>query len=398
MRDAKLQARLKLAIAPGLGPIRTAALEQAFDSPVDAADATIAQLRQVPGIGDKLAREIRQGLDAVDLDTHWRLIDQHQVQLISIDDEAYPTLLRHIHDPPPLLFVRGQIQRNDAVGLAIVGARRCTAYGREQADRLAAGAAGSGLCIVSGGARGIDTAAHQAAMRVNGRTIVVLGSGLAEPYPPENRQLFDQIVAGHGAVISELPMTAPPMAENFPRRNRIISGMALGVLVVEAANRSGALITARLAAEEHHREVMAVPGRIDSGASAGCHRIIREGWATLVGSTGDILDALGETGQLLRGAMEQQQQADDDRASSGPTTLFASDEDPPPAPGAAGLNQTQQKLLDAITPDPIDLDQVVRTSGLSIATVQSELTMLELRRLVERLPANRVKRRSKTSD
>ncbi len=236
-------------------------------------------------------------------------------------------------------------------------------------------------------------------MRVSGRTIVVLGSGLAEPYPPENRELFDQIVADHGAVISELPMTAPPMAENFPRRNRIISGSALGATVVEEPNRCGADMTARLAAEEHHREVMAVPGRIDSPASAGCHRIIREGWATLVGSTGDILDALGETGQLLRGAMEQQHPHAETADADDRSTLF--DDSPgstPPQPGATGLTRTQQRLFDAITDDPIDLDQIVRASGLAIATVQSELTMLELRRLVERLPANRVKRRSKSSD
>jgi DNA processing protein len=284
MRSEALDARIRLSMVSGLGPRLTQRLEEAFGDPVSILHASTVQLRGVEGIGPKLAEGIRRSIDEADTGREWELIEQTGAHVIAREDEGYPALLKHIHDPPPLLFVRGELRRTDAVALAVVGSRKCTAYGREQAERLAGGCAQAGLCIVSGGARGIDTAAHRAAMRVKGRTIAVLGCGLGECYPPENAELFDAIAAKGGAVISELPMSAPPIAENFPRRNRIISGLSLGVLVVEAAARSGALITARLAAEEHHREVLAVPGRIDSPASAGCHKMIREGWAALVTS------------------------------------------------------------------------------------------------------------------
>jgi DNA processing protein len=228
--------------------------------------------------------------------------------LITIHDAGYPRLLRHIPDPPQLLWVRGELREDDALALAMVGSRRCTHYGREQADRFAADAASADLCVVSGGAPGIDAAAHRAALRLGGRTLAVIGSGLSTPYPKEHHELFDQIAdptAARGAVLSDLPMTAPTQPENFPRRNRIISGLSLGVLVVEAAARSGALITARLCVEEHGRELMAIPGRIDSKASEGCHRMIRQGWATLVTGGADVLDALDESGQILKVGMTQ---------------------------------------------------------------------------------------------
>ena len=368
-------------MAAGIGPTLCHRLEEAFGSPEAVCNATVSQLRQVDGIGRKRAEQIRHGLDEADLDAEWQLIDEFRVKLITIDEPTYPALLRHIHDPPRLLYVRGQMCEEDNVALAVVGARRCTAYGREQADRLSAGCAQAGLTIVSGGARGIDSAAHRAALRINGRTIAVLGCGLAVCYPPENEELFNQIVDG-GAVISELPMAAPPIAENFPRRNRIISGLSLGVLVVEASNRSGALITARLAAEEQHREVMVVPGRLDSQASAGCHRIVREGWAQLITNVADILDALGETGQALRAAIDEEPApATDDQPSA------AADVD------TAGLNDQQRAVLDAIGTEATMLDTVCHRSGLDIGVMQSHLTFLQLRGLVERLPGNRVRRR-----
>jgi DNA processing protein len=230
------------------------------------------------------------------------------------------------------------------------------------------------LCIISGGARGIDGAAHRSALRVGGRTIAVIGSGLADPYPHDHKELFDQIAepdpgAGHGAVVSEFPMLTPPNAQNFPRRNRIISGLSLGVLVVEAALRSGALITARLAVEEHHRELMAVPGRVDSQASAGCHKIIREGWATLVTSPADVLDALGEAGQMLKAGMRQE--SPEDRGEY------------PPQPKELGLNEPQQKIIEALQ-GPSSLDQLVAWTGLPVQKVQAELTMLEVRGAVRR--------------
>ncbi len=379
MRSESLDARIRLATVSGLGPRLTRRLEEAFGDPVAVVHASIRQLQQVEGIGATLADRVRRGLDEADPDREWQLIEQAHARAVGLDDDEYPPLLKHIHDPPPLLFVRGAWRRTDSVALAVVGSRRCSAYGREQADRLAAACAQAGLCIVSGGARGIDTAAHRAALRVKGRTIAVLGCGLSQAYPPENADLFDAIAHGGGAVISELPMSAPPIAENFPRRNRIISGMALGVLVVEAAGRSGALITARLAAEEHHREVLAVPGRVDSPASAGCHKMIREGWAALVTNAADILDALGETGQALKQA-----------------SLFDQADTAPAAPvGASNLSGDQAKLYEAIGREARSIDHLAAASGLPVAAVQSHLTVFQLRGLIDRAGGNQVKRRQR---
>lgn len=382
MHDAKLDARLRLLLAEGIGPGLSRRMAEAFGCPVAALEASPPQLQQHLSINAERAQRIRRALDQVETEQEWSLIDSHGVHLLSIDDEQYPVLLRHIHDPPGLLYVRGRIEREDAVAIGVVGSRRCTGYGREQADRLSASCAQAGLTIVSGGARGIDAAAHRATVRVGGRTIAILGCGLAKTYPPENKELFARISDGHGALISELPMMAPPIGRHFPRRNRLISAMSLGVLVVEAASRSGALITARLAAEEHHREVLALPGRVDSPASVGCHRMLREGWATLVTNAADILDALGETGQMLRAALPQPEDADtaagvDDR------TLVRT----------RSLTSQQQALFEAVPRQAESVDQVMRKVKLPAATVQSELMMLQLRGLIERLPGNQVRRR-----
>lgn len=385
MAEPTLDARLRLTLAPGLGPRSIARLIEHCGGPVEAVEAPASELKRIEGIGPTKAASARRAIDEVDLEAEWREIEAHGVELVAIDDPTYPALLKHIHDPPPLLYVRGALTRHDALALAVVGSRKCTAYGREQAERLGAAAAQWGLTIVSGGARGIDAAAHRGALRVRGRTVAVMGCGLAGCYPEEHRELFDRI-AGQGALVSEFPMTAPPTAGNFPRRNRLISGLSLGVLVVEAANRSGALITARLAAEEHHREVMALPGRVDSGASAGCHKIIREGWATLVANAADILDSLGETGQALREATEPPV-PDDGAAMGEPGDEVGA------SVAAATLTQTQRKLYEAIGVEPTDLDTVARRVDLPFGTIQSDLTMLELRGLVERVGGNRARRR-----
>lgn len=376
---SELEARLRIALTPGLGPILTRRLEEYFQDPVAICSAAARQLCAVKGISLKTADAIRRGLDEADVEREAALIEQHGIRLLALDDDAYPALLKHIPDPPPLLYVRGSLEKQDAVALGIVGTRDCTAYGREQAERIAGLCSQAGLTIVSGGARGVDTAAHRAALRARGRTLAVVGCGLAECYPPENAGLFAEIAEGRGAVASEFPMTAPPIAENFPRRNRIISGLSLGVLVVEASLRSGALITARLAAEEHHREVLALPGRVDSINSAGCHKIIREGWATLVTGPADILDALGEAGQTLKSAMS------DRPAESGPAELFSQ----------PNLTGTAKTVYEAIAADPTDLDTLCAETGLEVGTIQANLMQLQLTGLIERLPANRVRRRGK---
>lgn len=388
VRTPRLDARLTLALVKGVGPIRLAALEASLGSPEAIIVASAAALQSVDGIGPKLARDIRAGIEAVDLDEQWSLIESHQASLIAIDDEQYPTLLKHIQDPPPLLFVQGRLKRQDTLAIAVVGARKCTRYGMEQAERFASACAEAGLTIISGGARGIDTAAHRGALRVRGRTLVVTGCGLSHCYPPENAELFQQIIADDaGAMISEFPMHFAPIAENFPRRNRIVSGLSLGTLVIEAGARSGALITARLAAEDHGREVMAVPGRVDSQASSGCHKIIREGWATLVTNATDLLDALGETGRTLKAAVAESDQSshadpllEPDAASTNPLIT--------------ALSESQRKIYDTLDRDAMSFDQLVNDSGLPVHIIQSQLTILQVRGLVEKLPGNRLRRRS----
>ena len=333
-------------------------------------NASEAQLKTVDGIGAKLATEIREQIDQLAdgeiLDREKQLIEQMGVSVLTIDDDTYPPLLRHIPDPPQLLYVRGELRSDDAVALAVVGARRCSQYGREQTNRLVTLCSQAGLCIVSGGAYGIDAAAHHAVLNISGRTIAVLGSGIGNVYPPQHADLFAQIASGHGALVSELPMSFPPLAENFPRRNRIISGMALGVLVVEASNRSGALITARLCAEDHGREVMALPGRVDSAASAGCHKMIQEGWANLVTNGADILDALGETGSLLKASLV------DDQGDTKSMDLREQN-----------LSESQRRIVQSLN-QPCGLDQIMAQTGLALPVIQSDLTMLEIRGLVIR--------------
>lgn len=383
--ERQSDARLRVAMTPGLGAILTRRLLDTFGTPEAIVAAGSAELAQIKGISRQKAEMIRRAFGEADVESEKRLIAERGVTLVGIDEPSYPALLRHINDPPPLLFVRGELRETDALALGVVGSRKCSPYGREQADRLGALCAQAGLAIVSGGAYGIDAAAHRATLRVGGRTIAVLGCGHAKPYPPEHAELFDQIVSSGGAVVTELAMGAPPLAQNFPSRNRIISGMSLGVLVIEAALRSGALITARLAAEDHCREVMALPGRVDAKASAGCHKILREGWATLVTSPADILEALGDAGTSLAAALDRAEASGADEPTAAPS-LF----DP-----AANLTGDARAIYDAIGGEATAIDAVVAASGVDIAAVQSNLMQLQLTGLIERLPGNRVKRRAK---
>ncbi|MEX2215186.1 MAG: DNA-processing protein DprA [Phycisphaeraceae bacterium] len=389
MRTPRLDAMIALSLARGLGPTLTARAIDALGSPEAAAAASVSEFSRIEGFGRSTAQQVCDSLAEIRqkdwVEREWDLIQRFGVTLLLLEDDDYPALLRHIHDPPPLLYVRGRIVKQDALALAIVGARQCTGYGREQADRFAAVCSQAGLTIISGGAYGVDIAAHRAALRIGGRTIAVLGSGLAEPYPSQHIEVFDQIAgstsdhdkgngngnASRGAVISELPMSTPPIPQNFPRRNRIISGLSLGVLVIEAANRSGALVTARVAAEEHHREVMALPGRVDSPLSAGCHRILREGWATLVTNAADVLDALGETGELLKAGMTTDEKGRA-REESEASTLFAQ-----------VLSDSQKKIVDALS-EPRGLDQLSAATGLAVHVIQADITMLQIRGMIRK--------------
>ncbi len=298
------------------------------------------------------------------------------------DDEVYPILLRSIPDPPNVLYMRGHLEPRDLNAIAIVGSRKCSFYGREQAERFAALLAGAGITVISGGARGVDSSAHRGAMsHPQGRTIAVLGSGVDTPYPPENAGLFAQI-AERGAVLSEFPLGTSPLKENFPRRNRIVSGMSRGVLIVEADERSGALITARQACDDHGRPVFALPGRVDNPLSAGPHMLIRDG-AILTTKLEDILEGLGP---LPQEAMEEG--LFDSVESLEPAVV----EGNPPARvnendgrNVEGVTDQQRLILTSLGTDSANVDLIVERTLLPVQVVLQELTFLSLKGRVRRI-------------
>lgn len=305
--EESLRAGVALAETEGLGPIRIGRLVAAFGGPEAALMAGPEAWAATLAVGEPHAAGLRARAAAKRDEEADRVIEAQRAlgaRGIVVGDKAYPSLLATIPDPPPVLWIRGDWREEDEHALAVVGARRCTAYGLDQAARFSVAASERGYTIVSGGARGIDGEAHRAALRAGGRTIAVLGSGLGRPYPPEHASLFDAIADGQGAVVSEFAADTEPRPEFFPRRNRIVSGLSLAVLVIEARERSGAAITARLAVEDHGREALALPGRADSSASSGCHRAIREGWAALVAHPDHLFESLGGARSLLRGARE----------------------------------------------------------------------------------------------
>jgi DNA processing protein len=363
-------AELLLALTPGIGPRLRKALVAHFGSADAVLSAAASDLRAVPGIGQKLSRSIVAARREIDVEAELRDCHEHHVQILTEPEPAYPQTLRTIPDPPGVLFVRGEIAASDGIAVAIVGTRHATQYGIAQAERLAAALARCGYTIVSGLARGIDAAAHRGAMKASGRTLAVLGSGVLNVYPPEHEQLASDMIA-HGALISENPPRSPPLSGAFPQRNRIITGLSLGVIVVEASERSGAMISARHAMEQG-REVFALPGRVDSRTSRGCHRLIRDG-AKLVETVDDVLEELGPLAT--------------------PTPMAGEVNNPPIRhPGELQLNAPEKDVLAQIGDDPITIDDVTAACGLPVQNVLSTLSVLEMRRLVRRLGGNRVMR------
>jgi DNA processing protein len=368
---------LRLTLVPGLGPVIIRRLLERFGSAAGVFAAPLNMLEQVEGVGGRRARAI---LDHADNDRDARRelerAGELGVSILTLASPGYPSLLAQTPDAPPVLYLRGALAPEDAdrYALAIVGSRECSAYGVEQAERFAGVLARSGLTIVSGGARGIDAAAHRGALHASGRTIVVQGCGLAHCYPPEHEPLYTRIIdEGRGAILSELPLDTAPAAVNFPRRNRVISGLALGVLLVEAGERSGALITARIAAEEHGREVMALPGRVDSPASRGALNLIKDGGALLVTEPADVLSILESPARHHHdGTFEHRYPAHE-----------SSHLPPPDRPSALPLSSTQRTILDALA-EPLSPDRLVEVTGLSPAQLRAELTMLELQKRVRR--------------
>lgn len=375
---------LTLALTDGIGPILARRVIDATGSAEAACLADVALLQTVEGIGTAKATKIAAALRAAatKVDDVMAKTEAAGATIVCPEDEDYPILLTTIPDPPLVLFVRGRLQPRDLNGVAIVGSRKCSLYGREQAERFGSLLAGAGFTVYSGGARGVDSAAHRGAMQhANGRTIAVLGSGVDIAYPPENRALFDQIVE-RGCVISEFPPGTPPTPENFPRRNRIVSGMSRGVLVIEADERSGALITARQAIEEHNRPVMCVPGRADNPQSAGPHKLIRDG-ATLVTRLEHILEALGP---LDASIPEMPLFERPDEAPPAAASL------PSPRTQAASMSTPQRVLFDVLSAEPIDVDFICDRTQFDAGTVLRELTFLSLKGLVRRHDGGRFAR------
>ena len=369
-------AQVRLACVPGVGGVLRQRLLERFGSPEGVFAASPAELATVSKVGPKLVQLIPEFATSRVAEETLDLCRRRGVKILVEGGPGYPRLLSQIPDPPGMLFVRGGFEPCDALAVAIVGSRHATAYGRRVAHQLAGGLARAGYTIVSGLARGIDHAAHRGALDAGGRTLAVLGSGVLEIYPPEHADLAMEVVR-QGALISEAPPLSSPQAGAFPSRNRIVSGLTLGTVVVEAADRSGALITARLAGEQG-REVFAVPGPIDSRTSRGCHRLIRDG-AKLVETVDDVLE---EFGPLFEKAV-----ATDGREVHCPAELRLDD-----------IERHVLAALDAQLADAgggvasVDLDELVAASGLAVSRVLAAIGVLEARRIARRLPGNRVAR------
>jgi DNA processing protein len=363
MDDKRFRSYIRLHLAGGVGPVLWRRLVEAFGDVEGVFAASMGQWQRVDGIGEKTAAAMAAVTDA-EIDSEIAEAARAGVRIITCEDEDYPAPLKTIYDYPSMLYVAGALTATDALAVAVVGSRRCTHYGMEQAGRFGGLLGRAGFTVVSGGARGIDTASHRGALEVGGRTVAVMGCGLSQTYPPENKQLFEQIVeSGRGALISELPMRTSVMGGNFPTRNRIISGLSLGVLVIEAALRSGSLITAREAAQQG-REVFALPGRVDSPFSQGTNKLIRDG-SILVQDLEDILEHLGKVGKMMNPP----------EAAPAPLPL-------------AGLTDGEQKLLAALAGGELSLDDLVRNTGLSTGQTASAMTMLVIKGAVAQRPGN----------
>jgi DNA processing protein len=330
-----------------------------FGSAKDVLRASLRDLGSVERVGPKTATAIRDNGQGAYADEVLKICKQHKIELLFPGDPRIPVLLTEISDPPLVLYLQGEFRPDDALAVGMVGTRHATAYGRYMAERLTRGLCSYGCTIVSGLARGIDGVCHRKALECGGRTIAVLGSSLTEIYPPEHADLASNIRT-HGVLLSETPPLAKPKAGVFPQRNRIISGLSLGVVVVEAAERSGSLITARHAGEQG-RDVFAVPGQASAPTSRGSNRLIRDG-ALLVQDAEDILEHLGplsRSAKLTGGQIVQQ-----------PKELI--------------LNEIERGVLQVIDVMPTDIDLVVQRSQLAVSQVLSTLSVLELKGAIKR--------------
>ncbi|MGZ4984959.1 MAG: DNA-processing protein DprA [Chthoniobacterales bacterium] len=354
------EACIALNMLPTMGPVRLRKLLQIFETPEKILSARGSALRAVEGIGSEVAEQITSWENIVDLPAELQRIRDFGAEVITAESPMYPRQLREIHAPPIVLYVWGELTERDQHAIGVIGSRRTTHYGTESAKKLSYQLAYAGLTVISGLARGIDTAAHQGALAAKGRTIAVIGSGLTNLYPPENAALAEKIRSGNGAIISEFSMEIEPDRQTFPMRNRIISGWSHGILVVEAGQNSGALITASQALEQG-RAVYAVPGHINAPSAQGSNRLIQQG-AKLVMDASDILDDLN---------------------------ILLPEAKPSPAAAVRPLpemSEEERRVYDAIESNETSIDDISTKSDLPSSTVSSTLLRLELKRLVKQLP------------
>ncbi len=359
--DAR-EALVALNLVPNVGPIRVRQLLERFgDAPV-ILSATRGQLQQVNGIGEETAAAIAAWETTIDLRGELKRIEEFGCRVVTQADDEYPRLLRQIYDPPLVLYIKGELLPKDRNAVAMVGSRMTTHYGIEVARKLAYQLAYLGVTVVSGGARGIDSAAHQGALSAKGRTVAVLGTGINIVWPPENQELYERIT-NNGALITQFPFNRPGDKQSFPIRNRIVAGMTLGTVVVEANLTSGALITANFA-NDYGRQVFAVPGRIDSPRSKGCHELIKKGAKLCEGAE----DILSEFEYLFP-----------------PSNKLASPSETGQLP-ALELSENEQKVHDTLSEEAVSIDEVIRKSGLPASSASVALLSLEMKRIVRQLP------------
>ena len=347
-----------LSSLPGIGARRFKQLVDHFGSPQEVWNANEKQLKSVQGFQKMIPSFLDNNLRN-NIDTYMHRVEKLGIKILRMVDEEYPINLKDIYDPPPVMYIYGKFQKTDNKAIAIVGSRKATDYGIGMAKELAYELALRGITVVSGMARGIDTFAHKGALKAGGRTIAVMGCGVDVPYPPENRELMG-MVSESGAVISEYPIGTQPFPGNFPARNRIVSGLSMGVVVIEAAERSGALITVDFALEQG-KEVFALPGKVKSEASKGTNKLIKDG-AKIVTCIEDILEEFTNIELFkpkMRPVIEQKY---------------------------TQLNIEEIKILEVIHTEPTHIDNILRGTGYNIQKINSLVTMLELKGILKQLP------------
>jgi DNA processing protein len=392
--SAEQRALLALTLVSGVGPRLIRALIARFGSAESALRAPATQLSQVPHVSERLAGQFRAALDALNVDEELERMRQLRVRLVFQQDPEYPPRLAQIKYPPPLLYVCGSIEPQDENAIAVVGSRHATAYGRRIAEQLAGGLARAGCTVVSGLARGIDAAAHRGALQAGGRTLAIMAGGLSAIYPPEHKELAEQITLA-GALITEFNMRMEPLPVLFPMRNRIISGITRAVVVVEANRQSGALITAHHALEQN-RDVFAIPGPVDSPTSGGTLQLLRDG-ARLIRNADDLLED-------MRGLPAPTHRAEMLAATAGgslfdrgePGVAISSASQPPaelaPKEPPVELDELQRRIWEFLNGASRSPDDMVQELGVAASQLPGTLLMMEMKKVIRRLPGNRYER------